>query len=233
MILLEIWEKLPIVLALVEQESFQVPENSLNMVQIWSWRHCCCAVDLESESAAIGCSKKEKWLGIAKQFDTSSKGLGVVSATQKDLSLEFVLFPHVLLKNLMVQLQFSIEGGLIPEEGYKPWNSAPQDGNAMLGPSFSRPRDCQVVMLVGLPASGKTTWAENWVKHHPEKRCGSWNKSCFGSDEVVVFPTPHELKFHADKRFRKMRKEVPADTVNEMLGHLSIIKQRRSSKILD
>lgn len=24
-------------------------------------------------------------------------------------------------------------------------------------------------MMVGLPASGKTTWAEKWVKHHPEK----------------------------------------------------------------
>ena len=25
-------------------------------------------------------------------------------------------------------------------------------------------------MTVGLPASGKSTWAENWVKEHQEKR---------------------------------------------------------------
>ncbi|KAJ0983694.1 hypothetical protein J5N97_011949 [Dioscorea zingiberensis] len=244
-----------------------------------------CAVDLESESAAIGFSKNGKWLGIAKRFDTSSKGLGVVSATQKDSFLEFALFPHVLLKNVMVQLQFSIEDGLIPEEGYKPWNSALQDGNAIVGPSFSSPRDCEVVMLVGLPASGKTTWAENWVKHHPEKRYvvlgtnlaldqmkvpGLLRKQNYGErfdrlmdratgifnelllrasktprnyilDQtnvyksarirklkafieyrkigVVVFPTPHELKFRADKRFREMGKEVPADAVNEMLAN--------------
>jgi len=26
------------------------------------------------------------------------------------------------------------------------------------------------MMMVGLPASGKSTWAEKWVKEHPEKR---------------------------------------------------------------
>jgi heterogeneous nuclear ribonucleoprotein U-like protein 1 len=44
------------------------------------------------------------------------------------------------------------------------------DGNAVMGPSLSDPKDCELVMLVGLPASGKTTWAEKWVKEHPEKR---------------------------------------------------------------
>lgn len=35
---------------------------------------------------------------------------------------------------------------------------------------------------------------------------------------VVTFPAPSELKLRTDKRFREMRKEVPADAVNEMLG---------------
>lgn len=35
---------------------------------------------------------------------------------------------------------------------------------------------------------------------------------------VVVFPKPEELKSRADKRFKEMGKEVPADAVNEMLG---------------
>jgi heterogeneous nuclear ribonucleoprotein U-like protein 1 len=26
------------------------------------------------------------------------------------------------------------------------------------------------MMMVGLPASGKSTWAEKWMKEHPEKR---------------------------------------------------------------
>lgn len=34
----------------------------------------------------------------------------------------------------------------------------------------------------------------------------------------MVFPRPEELKFRADKRFKEMGKEVPADAVKEMLG---------------
>lgn len=37
---------------------------------------------------------------------------------------------------------------------------------------------------------------------------------------VVVFPRAEELKFRADKRFKEMGKEVPAEAVNEMLGIL-------------
>lgn len=35
---------------------------------------------------------------------------------------------------------------------------------------------------------------------------------------VVIFPKPNELKFRAEKRFKEMGKDVPAEAVNEMLG---------------
>lgn len=128
-----------------------------------------CAVDLENKPlASIGFSKNGIWLGIARHFDAASKGLGVVDTPLQDLPWESALFPHILLKNVVVQLQFSIEDGLIPEEGYKPWNSAIGDGNVIMGPRFAG--ECEVLMMVGLPASGKTTWAEKWVKEHPGKR---------------------------------------------------------------
>ncbi|CAA3001604.1 heterogeneous nuclear ribonucleo U 1 [Olea europaea subsp. europaea] len=129
-----------------------------------------CAVDLENKHmASIGFSKNGKWMGVAKHFDAGPRGLGVVNSSIKKLQWESALFPHILLKNVIVQMQFSIEDGLVPEEGYKPWASAIEDGNTVLGPTFSN-GDCEVIMMVGLPASGKTTWAENWKKEHPEKR---------------------------------------------------------------
>ncbi|XP_058749780.1 uncharacterized protein LOC131622754 [Vicia villosa] len=130
-----------------------------------------CCIDLESKpSATIGFSKNGKWLGTAFQFDVGSLGLGPDSSLSKDSPWEWALFPHVLLKNVVVQMQFSVEEGLVPHEGFKPWALAVADGNAITGPSFSDSKECELMMLVGLPASGKTTWAEKWVKDHPKKR---------------------------------------------------------------
>ncbi|XP_058749850.1 uncharacterized protein LOC131622839 [Vicia villosa] len=130
-----------------------------------------CCVDLESKPmASIGFSKNGKWLGTAIQFDVSSLGLGADSSLSKVSPWEWAFFPHALLKNVVVRMQFNVEQGLVPQEGFRPWALAVADGNAVMGPSFSDPKDCELMMMVGLPASGKTTWAEKWVKDHPEKR---------------------------------------------------------------
>uniref|UniRef100_M1C1B0 Heterogeneous nuclear ribonucleoprotein U 1 n=1 Tax=Solanum tuberosum TaxID=4113 RepID=M1C1B0_SOLTU len=245
-----------------------------------------CCVDLESSPlASVGFSKNGKWLGTSKQFNAGPgpTGLEVVDCPMKNLHWHSALFPHVLLKNVVVHMQFSIDDGLAPVEGYKPWSCAMEDGKAIPGPSFANLCDCEVMMLVGLPASGKSTWAEKWVKEHPEKRYvllgtnlaldlmkvpGLQRKQNYGGrferlmdratgifntllsrasqiprnfiiDQtnvyknarkrklkpfanykkiaVVIVPTPEELKFRGEKRFKEMGKEVPAEAVNQML----------------
>uniref|UniRef100_A0ACD5UG93 Uncharacterized protein n=1 Tax=Avena sativa TaxID=4498 RepID=A0ACD5UG93_AVESA len=130
-----------------------------------------CAVDLDSKPmASIGFSKNGEWLGIAQCFNASETGLGLVGAPVRPMQWESAIFPHVLLKNVVVEMQFSREDGLEPVDGYEPWTSASAAGNAVSGPVFAEQGECEVMMMVGLPASGKSTWAEKWVKDHPEKR---------------------------------------------------------------
>ncbi|KAL4562416.1 hypothetical protein LXL04_034619 [Taraxacum kok-saghyz] len=113
-----------------------------------------CAVDMESKPmCSIGFAKNGKWLGIARYFNQS------------------LYFPHVLLKNVVVEMQFGYEDGLVPLNGYRPWGCAFGDGNGLVGPAFNDDvGNRELIMMVGLPGTGKTTWAENWANHHPEKR---------------------------------------------------------------
>lgn len=130
-----------------------------------------CAVDLDSKPlASIGFSRNGEWLGIAKHFDASDKGLGLVESPVSSMQWESAIFPHVLLKNVVVEMQFSKEDGLQLVDGYEPWPSACVDGNAVSGPVFAEQKECEIMMMVGLPASGKSTWAEKWIKEHKEKR---------------------------------------------------------------
>ncbi|CAH9059673.1 unnamed protein product [Cuscuta europaea] len=121
-----------------------------------------CCLDLEtSDHPLVSFSKNGEWLGVAGNIEDHL-------IEHPDQQSAF--FPHIVLKNVVVRLQFSVEDGLEVVNGYKPWASAIEDGKALPGPSFSDIDDCELRMLVGLPASGKSTWADEWVKEHPEKR---------------------------------------------------------------
>lgn len=82
-----------------------------------------------------------------------------------------------------------VEDGLVPEQGCKPWASALDDGNAIMGPNSSDISDCEVMMMVGLPTSGKTTWAEKWAEEYPEKRFVLLGRNLILDEmKVPIFP---------------------------------------------
>lgn len=128
-----------------------------------------CAVDLENGKGKIAFSKNGRWLGVAREFIIGPKGFGLTGVSGGS-DPERAVFPHVLLKNVKVRVLLSVDHGLVPVEGYKPWDAAISDLNAVEGPKPLEKSNCEVVMMVGLPGAGKTTWAEKWAKNHPEKR---------------------------------------------------------------
>jgi len=80
------------------------------------------------------------------------------------------IFPHILLKNVEVRVDFSRRGlaGSSCLPGYHPIQEAVSlQACTRPQPLPERP---ELIMLVGLPGSGKTTWARNHMLLHPHKR---------------------------------------------------------------
>ncbi|EDV19621.1 uncharacterized protein TRIADDRAFT_61890 [Trichoplax adhaerens] len=117
-----------------------------------------CYLDLESEPSTVGFMKNGEDLGSAFQLAVDLSGKA--------------LFPHIYLKNARVQVNFGNEGEIWynPPDGYSYIGGLRPDQleRAVTGPT--KDDDCEVLMMIGLPGAGKTTWAEKHSKDNPDKR---------------------------------------------------------------
>lgn len=84
-----------------------------------------------------------------------------------------LFFPSLLLKNVNVYMNFGDSRDSSPQNFPPPdfeWLEDAIAEDVVSGPEApDSVRDCECIMLVGLPAAGKTTWAEKYVRKHPEK----------------------------------------------------------------
>eukprot|EP00397_Hematodinium_sp_SG-2012_P029446 GEMP01031106.1.p1 GENE.GEMP01031106.1~~GEMP01031106.1.p1 ORF type:complete len:480 (+),score=108.74 GEMP01031106.1:80-1519(+) len=115
-------------------------------------------VIMDADNLTVSFLKNGKFIGMAfKDIDESVQVDG--------------LFPHVLLKNVRVELNFDRECA---------WFQPPkniyflQDANefVLIENPIDHPNhvdDAEFVMMVGLPACGKTTWALKYMDRHPRR----------------------------------------------------------------
>jgi len=109
-----------------------------------------CFIDLDSNPKTVAFSKNGRFYN--KAFDIPSH---LVAPG---------LFPHVLLKNVTVRVNFNppVQAGFPP--GYQPLDKAVKE-HYVLGPlPPATLAECEVLMLIGLPQCGKTTWVEKKVE---------------------------------------------------------------------
>ncbi|XP_068182367.1 heterogeneous nuclear ribonucleoprotein U-like protein 2 [Antennarius striatus] len=105
-------------------------------------------------------------------FHKNGRPMGVAFSLDASVPLSRVLFPHVLCKSCSVR--FHLDPTAPPwypsPEGFTSLAALPagQIVRATLAPT-SRPQ-CEVLMIVGLPGSGKSCWARTYMKQHPEKQ---------------------------------------------------------------
>ena len=121
--------------------------------------------DLESSPKTVSFAKNGSFFGTAYELDESLK--------------DQALFPHIATKNVVVSVNFA--GPLWCEtpdtEGYQPIQEASDEHKVRAPRGPASLEDCEVVMLVGLPASGKTTWAMKHCAQNQDKKyniLGEW-----------------------------------------------------------
>ncbi|KAL6115757.1 hnrnpul1 [Pungitius sinensis] len=125
------------------------------------------------ENDVIGCyidfdSGDEVELGFTK----NGVSLGVAFRTTKEELAGRALFPHVLVKNCAVEFNFGQrpQPYFAPPEGYTFIHDLGMEDKirGTKGPAVKS--DCEILMMVGLPACGKTTWAIKYAETNPEKK---------------------------------------------------------------
>ncbi|XP_026769363.1 heterogeneous nuclear ribonucleoprotein U-like protein 1 [Pangasianodon hypophthalmus] len=119
-----------------------------------------CYIDFDSShEVEISFSKNGKWLDVAFRV-------------RKEELAGRVLFPHILVKNCAVEFNFGQkEEPFFPSpEGYVFIQTVAMEDRTRgtVGPATKA--DCEILMMVGLPACGKTTWAAKHAEMNPEKK---------------------------------------------------------------
>ncbi|XP_011156492.1 heterogeneous nuclear ribonucleoprotein U isoform X2 [Solenopsis invicta] len=103
-------------------------------------------------------------------YTVNGENVGSAFSVSKDELGDRPLFPHILSKNCTFVCNFGQE---------EPWCERVPGyvlvGNIESEDTVAGPRrpdgkaDCEVIMMCGLPAAGKTTWAMKHASNHPDK----------------------------------------------------------------
>ncbi|NWR62868.1 HNRL1 protein, partial [Bucorvus abyssinicus] len=117
---------------------------------------------------------------VEMSFLKNGTWLGVAFRVRKELLGGRALFPHVLVKNCAVEFNFgqreeALGGPGVPPPGFAFIQQLPlgervrgTQGPKSKAECYPPPR--QILMMVGLPAAGKTTWAVKHAAANPSKK---------------------------------------------------------------
>ena len=99
----------------------------------------------------------------------------------KDITLDFeesiVFFPHILSKNMVFEVNFGQRVSLLGDEPFAPLKpnfdliqKLALDKRVRGEVAPKEKKDCEVIMLIGLPGAGKTYWATEYRKKFVKKQ---------------------------------------------------------------
>ncbi|XP_051822964.1 heterogeneous nuclear ribonucleoprotein U-like protein 2 [Antechinus flavipes] len=124
------------------------------------------------ENDVIGCFANFGSEEVELSFSKNGDDLGVAFRVSKESLSERALLPHVLCKNCVVELNFGQkeEPFFPPPEEFVFIHAVPVEERVRTVLPPKTTQECEVLLMVGLPGSGKTQWALKYAQDNPEKR---------------------------------------------------------------
>ncbi|XP_072251655.1 heterogeneous nuclear ribonucleoprotein U-like protein 2 [Leuresthes tenuis] len=126
-----------------------------------------------SEGDIIGCYASFSTDGaVDLSFHKNGRFVGVAFSLRSSVLLGRALFPHVLCKSCSVRLILdpNTPPWYFSPPGFTPLAALPAGQRVCSSSALTSRAQWEVVMMVGLPGSGKTLWARTHMKLHPEKQ---------------------------------------------------------------
>ena len=172
-----------------------------------------CYIDLDAQPKAIFFAKNGKYLDVAFRLGSEAEGK--------------VFYPHISVKNMRFIANF---GGFNPYfppvQGFFFIQHQPPEMLSLPPPPPRDRRECEVLMMIGLPSCGKTTWVTKYVKDHPEKKY-----NILGTNDILVkmkvMGLSRKRNYHG--RWDALIKQATG-ILNEML---KVAKHKNRNYILD
>ncbi|TKS72250.1 Heterogeneous nuclear ribonucleoprotein U-like protein 2 [Collichthys lucidus] len=126
-----------------------------------------------SEGDIIGCYASFSTDGAVNlSFHKNGRFMGVAFSLGASKTPDHALFPHVLCKSCSVTFNLSTTAPpwYPSPPGFTPLAALPAGQRVRTTLARTSRAQCEVLLMVGLPGSGKSHWARNHMKQHPEKQ---------------------------------------------------------------